>query len=50
MKELLRVVYDNYSISYSDFVMVKSEPTIYLHNIKILMKEMYKLKNDLSLL
>ena len=48
MKELLRVVYDDHSSSYSDFVMTKSEPTIHQYSIKNLTKEMHKLKNDLS--
>ena len=47
MKQL-RIVYDDYSTSYSEFIMAKNEPTIHQHNIKIPMKEMCKFENNLS--
>ena len=37
----LTVVYDNHSSSYPQLI-IKNEPTIHQHNIKILIKEIFK--------
>ena len=44
----LRVVDDYHSSSYSELLMLKNNPTIHQHNIKILITEMYKFENYLS--
>ena len=42
----LRVVCDDHSGPYSELVMAKNECTIYQQNIKLPMKEIYKLKKN----
>ena len=44
----LRVTYNDYDVSFSDFLEMSNESTIHIKNIKVLMTEMYKFLNDIS--
>ena len=45
----LRIVDDDHNSSYSELLMTKNERTIHQQNINVLVKEIYKFENDLSL-
>ena len=46
----LKVIYDDHSSSYSELLIEPmNEPIIHQHNVKICLKEIYKLKNNISL-
>ena len=45
----LRIAHGDHNSSYSELVKNKNERTIHQQNINVLMKEIYKFENDLSL-
>ena len=42
-----RIFYDDHSSSCFEFLMTKNEPTLHQPNVNVLMKEIYKLENDI---
>ena len=46
----LRIVSDDHNRSYSELLMTKKEHTMHQQNINVLMKDVYKFENNLSLL
>ena len=44
----LRVIYNDYDSSFSEFLEMSNESTLHIKNVKVLMTEIYKFVNDLS--